>query len=69
MFIVSAIMAILVIIVCIGAIKRCLALSKTVPPSYSTTESVEAEELKHLEELVKTDPKAQRFKELTISSH
>lgn len=67
LFGVSAIMAVLVIIVSIASIKKCMELAKTVPPSYDTTETVEAEELKHLEELVKTDPRAKRFKELTIS--
>jgi carbon starvation protein len=66
---VSAIMLILVIIVSIGSIKRCLELSKTVPPSYTTTTDVEAEELKHLQELVATDPIAKRFKELTVDHH
>ena len=69
LFIVSAIMALLVIIVSISSIRRCLYLAKTVPPSYDTTETVEAEELKHLEELVKTDPVAKRFKELTVDHH
>ena len=69
LFIVSAIMALLVIIVSISSIRRCLYLAKTVPPSYDTTETVEAEELKHLEELIKTDPVAKRFKELTVDHH
>ncbi|WP_308537384.1 carbon starvation CstA family protein, partial [uncultured Megasphaera sp.] len=69
LFIVSAIMALLVIIVSISSIRRCLYLVKTVPPSYDTTETVEAEELKHLEELIKTDPVAKRFKELTVDHH
>ena len=69
LFVVSAVMAILVIIVSIGAIKKCLYLSKTVPPSYDTTETVEAEELKHLQELIKTDPQAKRFHDLTIAHH
>ena len=37
--------------------------------SDDTTETVEAEELKHLEELIKTDPVAKRFKELTVDHH
>ena len=53
MFTVSIIMAVLVIIVAIGAIRRCIYLAKTVPASYDTTETVEAEELKHLQELVR----------------
>ena len=69
MFTVSIIMAVLVIIVAIGAIRRCIYLAKTVPASYDTTETVEAEELKHLQELVKTDKAAQRFQELTIAHH
>ncbi len=69
LFTVSAIMALLVIIVSISSIRRCLYLAKTVPPSYDTTETVEAEELKHLEELIKTDPVAKRFKELTVDHH
>ena len=69
MFIVSAIMAILVVIISIASIRKCLDLARTVPASYDTTETVESEELKHLEELVKTDPKAKRFKELTITGH
>ena len=69
MFTVSAIMAILVVIISVASIRKCLELVKTVPPSYDTTKSVEAEELKHLEELVKTDPRAKRFKELTVDAH
>ena len=48
---------------------NCFELAKTVPPSYDTSESVEAEELKHLQELVKSDPIAKRFKELTVDQH
>ena len=69
MFTVSAIMAILVVIISVASIRKCLELVKTVPPSYDTTKSVEAEELKHLEELVQTDPRAKRFKELTVNAH
>ena len=67
MFTVSAIMAILVVIISVASIRKCLELSQKVPASYDTTASVESEELKILEELVKTDPRAKRFKELTIS--
>ena len=69
MFTVSIIMAILVIIVCIGAIRKCWHFAKEVPASYTTTESVEKEELVRLQELVKTDPQAKRFKELTVDVH
>lgn len=69
LFGVSAIMAILVIIVSVASARKCLELAKTVPPSYDTSETVEAEELKHLEELVKSDPIAKRFKELTVDQH
>ena len=65
LFVVSAIMLILVIIVSISSLKKCLELSKTVPASYTTTKSVEEEGLKKLQELVATDPKAKRFAELT----
>ena len=67
MFTVSAIMAILVVIISVASIRKCIELSQKVPASYDTTASVESEELKILEELVKTDPRAKRFKELTIS--
>ena len=69
LFGVSAIMAILVIIVSVASARKCLELAKTVPPSYDTSETVEAEELKHLQELIKTDPIAKRFKELTVDQH
>ena len=73
MFVVSIIMAVLVIIVSINAIKKCLYLVKTVPASYDTTETVEAEEIKHLDQLVAQQDdegaRARRFKELTISNH
>ncbi len=73
MFIVSAIMAALVIIISIASIKKCMELAKTVPASYDTTATVEAEEIKHLEELVaQQTPEgaaARRFKELTIAHH
>ena len=69
LFGVSAIMAILVIIVSVASARKCFELAKTVPPSYDTSESVEAEELKHLQELVKSDPIAKRFKELTVDQH
>jgi carbon starvation protein len=69
MFIVSIVMAVLVVIVCLGALKRCLYLSKTVPPSHATSQTVEAEELKHLQDLVATDAAAKRFKELTLDTH
>lgn len=65
LFVVSAIMAILVIIVSISSLKKCLELSKTVPASYTTTKSVEEEGLKKLQELVATDPVAKRFAEQT----
>jgi carbon starvation protein len=69
MFIVSIVMAVLVVIVCLGALKRCLYLSKTVPPNHATSQTVEAEELKHLQDLVATDAAAKRFKELTLDTH
>jgi carbon starvation protein len=69
LFSVSAIMAILVIIVSVGSLKKCIELSKTVPASYTTSADVEAEELKHLQELVATDAQAKRFKELTVDHH
>jgi carbon starvation protein len=50
LFSVSAIMLILVIIVSIGSLKKCMELSKTVPPDYKTQAEYEAEELKHLKE-------------------
>ena len=65
LFVVSAIMLILVIIVSISSLRKCFELSKTVPASYTTTKSVEEEGLKKLQELVATDPKAKRFAELT----
>jgi carbon starvation protein len=43
-------MAILVIIVSIGSLKKCMELSKTVPPDYKTQAEYEAEELQHLKE-------------------
>ena len=64
---------VLVIIVSINAIKKCLYLVKTVPASYDTTETVEAEEIKQLDQLVAQQDdegaRARRFKELTISNH
>lgn len=73
LFSVSAIMAILVIIVSVASIKKCLYLAKTVPPSYTTSETVEAEELQHLNALCQQDDeegtKAKKFRELTISNH
>lgn len=65
LFVVSAIMLILVIIVSIGSLKKCFELSKTVPRSDATTATVEAEAFKKLQELVATDPRAKRFAELT----
>lgn len=50
LFSVSAIMLILVVIVSIGSLKKCMELSKTVPPNYTTQAEEEAEELKHLKE-------------------
>ncbi|MFR8761752.1 MAG: carbon starvation CstA family protein, partial [Megasphaera lornae] len=71
LFSVSAIMALLVIIVSVASIRKCLYLSKTVPASYTTTKTAEAEELKHLEALIAQDTEegrvAKRFKELTLS--
>ena len=73
MFTVSAIMAILVIIISVASLKKCMYLAKTVPASYDTTATVEAEELKHLEQLVAQQDdegaRARRFKELTIAHH
>lgn len=71
LFSVSAIMALLVIIVSVASIRKCFYLSKTVPASYTTTKTAEAEELKHLEALIAQDTEegrvAKRFKELTLS--
>jgi len=50
LFSVSAIMLILVIIVSIGSLRKCMELSKTIPPDYKTQAEYEAEELKHLKE-------------------
>ena len=73
MFVVSAIMAFLVILISVASIKKCLYLAKTVPASYDTTETVESEEIKHLEQLVAQQDdegaRARRFKELTIAHH
>ena len=66
-------MAILVIIISVASLKKCMYLAKTVPASYDTTATVEAEELKHLEQLVAQQDdegaRARRFKELTIAHH
>lgn len=69
MFTVSIIMALLVIIVAVGAVRKCIYLAKTVPANYDTSEIVETEELKHLQELVKTDKAAQRFQEMSVAHH